>query len=263
MDNSAGMVTEIKTPAEVVQSPPFPSIIASILWIIAFFGLQIIGIIGVTIYAMIGRIKEGQEAAALTQQEAMQMIGGIPMIWSLVGSSLLTLFFLWLYLRKKDRFLVIGFNQWSALSLKSTFTLAVLLCGGAVMFNYLYETYAIPGVELQDSLRILFESIPETFANRTLLFVTIALLAPTVEELMFRGLLQKSLSHKMPIFAAIGISSAIFAAMHMDFYAFPALFAMGAVFGYIYYRTGSLRVNILLHMINNGLALVLSWVMPS
>ncbi len=88
-------------------------------------------------------------------------------------------------------------------------------------------------------------------------------MAPLTEELLFRGLLQKSLANRMPQYAAILIAAAIFGAIHLDFYAFPALFVMGAVFGYLYYRTGSLRVNILLHMLNNGAALALGWIFPS
>jgi uncharacterized protein len=261
VNGGATPVAQGDTPEAPIR--PFPGILASILWIVAFLVLQVTGIVAVTIYAAIAKSAGSKDAAAMTPTEVMQMIGGVPMIWSLVGSSLLTLFLLWLYLRGKDRFAAIGLNQWSQLTLKRTLALAALLCSGAMLFNYLYETYAIPNVKMQDELQALFASIPATFGNRLVLFMTVAVLAPAVEELLFRGLLQKSLSHKMPIVVAIGISSAIFAAMHMDFYAFPALFAMGSAFGFIYYRTGSLRVNILLHMINNGAALVLSWVMPS
>jgi membrane protease YdiL (CAAX protease family) len=31
---------------------------------------------------------------------------------------------------------------------------------------------------------------------------------------------------------------------------------VGGVFGFLYYRTGSLRVSMVLHMLNNGLAFV-------
>lgn len=263
MNETAITATQTDAAALEPKAQPFPGIVASIIWIILFFALQVMGIFVVGIYALTTKILAGGDPANLKPDEAMQMIGGIPLIWSLVASSLLTLFLLWLYLRKNDRMAAIGLNQWSQISLKTTVFLAAFWCSAAIVFNYLYETYAIPGVKLQDDLRMLFDSIPATIANRTLLFVTIAILAPAVEELLFRGLLQKSLSKHLPIAAAIGISAAIFGAMHLDLYAFPALFVMGAVFGYIYYRTGSLRVNIALHMINNGAALILSWVLPS
>ena len=83
------------------------------------------------------------------------------------------------------------------------------------------------------------------------------MVAPLLEEILFRGLLQNSLSKQLPAWAAIALSAVIFGAMHMDYYAMPPLVLMGAIFGVIYHLTGSLRITILLHMINNAAALLL------
>jgi membrane protease YdiL (CAAX protease family) len=91
-----------------------------------------------------------------------------------------------------------------------------------------------------------------------LLFLAVAVVAPLVEELLFRGILQNSLAKHMPIWVAIALASAIFAAMHMQLTAFPALMVIGASFGLLYHLTGSLRVNILVHMLNNAAALLLT-----
>jgi membrane protease YdiL (CAAX protease family) len=72
------------------------------------------------------------------------------------------------------------------------------------------------------------------------------------------GLLQNALARHLPVWAAILGAAAIFGAVHMDLHAFPALMAMGAVFGLLYHKTGSLRVTIIAHMANNGAALLLS-----
>ena len=50
----------------------------------------------------------------------------------------------------------------------------------------------------------------------------------------------------------------IFGAVHMDYYAMPVLAMMGVVFGVLYHLTGSLRVTILAHVINNAAALTLT-----
>jgi uncharacterized protein len=62
----------------------------------------------------------------------------------------------------------------------------------------------------------------------------------------------------VPAWAAIALSAFVFAAVHMQPLAMPALMALGAAFGYIYHKTGSLRLTIILHMINNILALALT-----
>jgi membrane protease YdiL (CAAX protease family) len=164
---------------------------------------------------------------------------------------------LWLYLRRDERAAAIQLDRWSNLSPAVTIALSVMLVGAGLLFNYAYSAFVFPDVEMQDQVRRMFAAIPKTPGNWVLLFATVAIIAPLLEELLFRGLLQNSLSHRMPIWAAIAISSAIFAAIHMQLYAFPALMALGAVFGYIYHKTGSLRVTIALHMINNAAALAL------
>jgi uncharacterized protein len=182
----------------------------------------------------------------------------LPTIWSLVASSLFMLGLLWLYLRKGDRISAIRLDRWSVLSLPKTVGLAVVLIGAGLGFNYGYGEFLVPNIEVQEQLRKLFAAIPITIPNSVLLFAAVAVIAPLLEELLFRGLLQNSLAHKLPIWAAIAISALVFGAMHGDLYAMPPLVLMGAIFGLIYHLTGSLRVTIALHMINNAAALALS-----
>ena len=252
-------------PAQTPEKPirPFPGIWASIGWVILFLALQIIATVLVITAVVARRAAAGENMSAVDPTKFMGSIGGAPIIWSLIASSLLTLFLLWLYLRRKGRLSAINLDRWSQLDIKTTVILSVVCVGGGIGFNFLYETFVIPGTPMQDEMRKLFESIPKTAFNRAMLFGAVALLAPLTEELLFRGLLQKSLMHRISIIPAIAISAAVFAAIHFDFYAFPALFVMGGVFGYLYHRTGSLRVTILLHAINNGAALILSWLFPS
>jgi membrane protease YdiL (CAAX protease family) len=87
--------------------------------------------------------------------------------------------------------------------------------------------------------------------------VTIAIVAPVLEEILFRGYLQSALMHRMKPWLAILLASSLFGIVHMQPLAFPVLTVLGAVFGYLYYKTGSLKVNILLHVLNNGVAYIL------
>jgi membrane protease YdiL (CAAX protease family) len=249
--------TAILESIETKPMRPFPGIWASIGWIVLFFALQLVAAF-IAIGVALGVRYSLADLKKVNPDDVMSGVGGLPIIWSLVLSSLMTIGLLWLYLRKDNRVAAIQLDQWSQISVTKTLIIAAALIGAALAFNYLYTSYVIPDIKMQDDLRKLFESIPKTTLNTITLFVTVAVLAPLTEELLFRGLLQKSLSHRMPHLAAIGIAGLVFAAIHLDLYAFPALFVMGASFGYIYYRTGSLRVNIVLHMVNNGAALLLT-----
>ncbi len=238
----------------IAISKPFPTIWKSIGWIVLFFFLQIV--FSVAAIMMVLDFSQGTDAMA-AQMGDLKLIA-LPTIWSLVASNLVTLGLLWLYIRKPDRLAKLGLDRWSAHGLVRTLIIAVLLIGGGLAFNYAYETYVVPDVKLQEQLRMLFAAIPDTLPNTILLLVAAALFAPVVEELLFRGLLQNALSDKLPIWAAILISAVVFGAVHMDYYALPVLVGMGIVFGVLYHLTGSLRVTILAHMINNSAALLLT-----
>jgi len=84
--------------------------------------------------------------------------------------------------------------------------------------------------------------------------LVIALLPAFGEEFIFRALLLKWFSKIMNIHVAIVLSAIIFSAIHIQFLGFfPRLF-MGLILGYTFYWTGSLWASILLHFLNNGMA---------
>lgn len=83
----------------------------------------------------------------------------------------------------------------------------------------------------------------------TLLVVGIG---PAFEELVFRGWLLGGLRAKWGDRTALLVSAGLFALVHGDLWATPALFVLGLVFGGVYLRTGSLTASILLHSLWNG-----------
>jgi uncharacterized protein len=244
--------------AAVVEKP-FPRIWLSLGWIILYFVLQIVitaVIIGVVIamrHASVGAAGQAPniDPGSMTKD-------GLLIMWGLVASAVIQLSLMWLYLRKDDRMQKLGLTHFGSLSLVRTLVISVVALIAATAFNYLYATYVIPGMPMQDDMAKLLASIQRTPLNISMGFLAIAGAAPLIEELLFRGLLQRSLAHKMPVWAAIMLSAFIFSLVHLQPYAIPALMSIGVAFGYIYHKTGSLRVTIVLHMINNSLALVLT-----
>jgi membrane protease YdiL (CAAX protease family) len=78
--------------------------------------------------------------------------------------------------------------------------------------------------------------------------------APVLEEFFFRGILLKGLLRNYRPAVAIGQSALLFGLMHMSPAQSIATALMGVLSGWLYYRTGSLRLCIGLHMLNNLLA---------
>ena len=93
-----------------------------------------------------------------------------------------------------------------------------------------------------------------------LLFLTVAVLAPIFEELMFRGFLLPWLGERLqprlgPKFArllAIAVTGLSFAAMHLQPLGLPTLTTLGIVLGFAFLRTGNLASAIVVHGLWNG-----------
>jgi uncharacterized protein len=81
--------------------------------------------------------------------------------------------------------------------------------------------------------------------------------APFVEEFVFRAFVFNALLRRMPFVAAAFASGVLFAVSHTDPYALVPLTFGGAVLAAVYYRTGSLFASILTHGLFNGTSLFL------
>lgn len=97
-----------------------------------------------------------------------------------------------------------------------------------------------------------------TGGNFILSFICVSIFAPLFEEWLCRGVVLRGLLTKMRPASAIAVSAAFFAVLHMNpWQALPA-FLLGVVFGYVYYKTGSLKLTMLMHFVNNTMALIMS-----
>ena len=84
----------------------------------------------------------------------------------------------------------------------------------------------------------------------------LAVLAPLVEELVFRGLLYGWLAGRWGKNVGWIVSSLAFAAAHTEPAHIILVFPLGLLFGWLRQRTNSLLPSLVAHIANNGLALV-------
>jgi len=84
----------------------------------------------------------------------------------------------------------------------------------------------------------------------------LAVLAPLVEELVFRGLLYGWLAGRWGKNVGWIVSSLAFAAAHTEPAHIILVFPLGLLFGWLRQRTDSLLPSLVAHIANNGLALV-------
>ena len=89
-------------------------------------------------------------------------------------------------------------------------------------------------------------------------YLSIGLLAPLAEELVFRGAILRSLLQwtSRP-WIAIALSALFFAAAHMNPAQLPHAFLIGLLLGWLYYRTNSIIPGMVYHWVNNSVAYVM------
>jgi len=87
-------------------------------------------------------------------------------------------------------------------------------------------------------------------------FVVVALVAPFVEELTYRGLGFAAVRDGYGVTAAIIVTALAFGLAHGLFAALPVLSIFGAILAWLRFKTGSLYPSIILHGLFNGAALI-------
>ncbi len=89
------------------------------------------------------------------------------------------------------------------------------------------------------------------------MFLFASIIAPFVEETLFRGYIWKIFEEKkINKFIVLLVTSFLFASMHLEFFNFPIFFIMGIIFGYLRMRTNRMGASLLAHLIMNTLAFI-------
>jgi membrane protease YdiL (CAAX protease family) len=89
-----------------------------------------------------------------------------------------------------------------------------------------------------------------------LLVLIVGIGAPIVEEIFYRGLLQRSLVRRWGPAWGIGLASVLFGAAHLLPLQFPALVLAGLLFGVLAHRAGRLGPAIAAHVVFNMTAVI-------
>ena len=89
-------------------------------------------------------------------------------------------------------------------------------------------------------------------------FLVVAIFAPIFEEWLCRGMVLRGLLTKMKPGWAIVVSALFFAVIHANPWQALNAFLIGLMMGYVYYKTGSLILTMIIHFVNNGTSVILS-----
>ncbi len=165
--------------------------------------------------------------------------------------------------RRKANFTDIGFN-------KPKYRHVLYALAGFGLYFILYiagimiATKIWPGLNVDQKQELGFDMSAKGSAL-WLIFISLVILPPLVEEIVVRGFLFSGLRTRLPVASAAIIASVLFAAAHLGeggksgilWIAGLDTFILSMVLCYMKEKTGSLWPGIGVHMMKNGLAFVL------
>jgi uncharacterized protein len=119
-----------------------------------------------------------------------------------------------------------------------------------------FEQWAREKEDLAAKMTEFLTQFNSVFEVAIALFV-IAVLPAIGEEIVFRGIVQNLLRKLTSnIHVSIWIAAFLFSAIHLQFFGFVPRLLLGALFGYLYYWSGSLTMAMLAHFVNNGFSVL-------
>lgn len=122
---------------------------------------------------------------------------------------------------------------------------------------------------ISESITYLLDKNPSAFVDslyftaepKWLLILVMVIIVPIYEEFVFRGViwsaLREQLVGKRGVLLASVVTSLLFAIIHLqyDYYEMSVIFILALLFSYARYKSGSIIVPIIIHIINNGMAM--------
>jgi hypothetical protein len=176
----------------------------------------------------------------------------------IAGSAVYGLLLLGIYLFavRRTSWRAVGWRPASTQDLFFTTPLVLVLAfSGMILINLIIV--ALQGEAIENpQIEALTGGKPLTPFQLVLLFVLVAGMVPVAEELFFRGMIYPVLRYQWGSVAAIVGSAAIFAVVHVSWVLIPGLFFVGLNLALLREWSKSVIPGIVLHVIQNSLALL-------
>jgi len=152
----------------------------------------------------------------------------------------------------------VGFKKWRTAPLKSILCLLGAYAGGMLVMQIASLPAYIVGMEAPQNdanalLAIQMLGIPASI-------LILGLAGPVVEEVIYRAFLIEK--RKIPLWTCVILSSSLFALAHLhglsliDFVGILPHFAVAIVYGIVYAYTGNITLPLIIHVMNNTVAII-------
>ena len=134
---------------------------------------------------------------------------------------------------------------------------APILWTGAVLSPGLYLVVTLVLAALPDAWTQSYGDAASSIGTGSVIgVISVTLVAPVVEEIIFRGLIMTRLSRVMPGWLAVVLSAAVFGVCHGHPVWASYAFVLGVLYGFVALRAGSIWPSILGHVVFNAIGQV-------
>jgi membrane protease YdiL (CAAX protease family) len=246
----------------LVQAPPRPEAFSA--GVAMALLLVMVGMAQLGAWAVRSRWLAG---AAETPADAMTLAEHARLALGAYGANALVLIpIVWLFLRATPpapdrRRSVVGAALLGVVFMGVLWPIVQVVGLGSGMLSELVSG-APPDALAHQTLRRMIESPRDVWF--TVMVVAVVIVAPLLEETMYRGLVQQAMRQvDLPPWVAIALTSGVFVLMHLSIaapHAMAPLFVLSLGFGWAYERTGRLAAPIVMHMLFNLANLMLAMV---
>ena len=230
----------------------FKAIGKAALYLLSFLGIQMVVSFVSGIVLSVGLMLENSVDAVNEAQYIESFTAKLTEYTTFITliSNILALAIIWLFFKIRKKKLS-GEIQLNKCPVKSVLAAGLFGIGFGVVLNVLISI--IPFSEsMQNSFTDSYSAL--SAGNAVISFISVAILAPIVEEVFFRGLIYTRLKAGMNKIAAAVISSLLFGVMHGEIIWMLIGFMSGLALVWIFEKTRSLLGCITVHIANNTLS---------
>jgi membrane protease YdiL (CAAX protease family) len=228
-------------------------VLAVPLWVVAGFGLAQAVLVGLVLclramgvpFETINPAVLNASLAAISYVLSVIFVAGLP--W-------------WIkkYRTTKEDVGLTRLPSWMDVVLAPAGGVVYIVCSIAILA---FVKAFVPAIDLDQTQQTGFANLSDHY-EYVLAFVTLIIVAPVFEEILFRGYLYGKIRKVIPAWLAITIVSIVFAAVHGQWNVSLDVFALSIVLCSLREMTGSIWAGVLLHMCKNGLAFYFLFINP-
>ncbi|NCQ54337.1 hypothetical protein COV88_01855 [Candidatus Saccharibacteria bacterium CG11_big_fil_rev_8_21_14_0_20_41_19] len=224
------------------------------IWVlIGFYSAQAVAVNVVALMLALKRPLDSYDSAVVNSSVAAFVY---------VATLLIVIGIPYLLNRKRTSLADVGLNRlptWTDIFLTPAALVTYFILSAILI---MLATNVLPGFNVNQVQDTGFDQLSARY-EYILAFMTLVVIAPIAEEVLFRGYLYGKLKKFVPVWAAIVVTSVLFGFIHGAWNLAVDTFALSVVLCLLRESTGSIWSSILLHMAKNGIAFYILFINPS